>query len=176
MARLVYGLNVSLDGYVDHDAGFAPDPVLFRHFINQVKDGPACIYGRGLYEVMRYWDADDASWGEEERAYAEAWRGMHKYVVSRSLTSVGPNATLVSGDLAAAVTQLKAELSGDVTVGGPVLAGSLTELGLIDVYMMYLQPVVLGGGRPFFTGPRTPLKLTASEQIGNALRLTYAPA
>ena len=102
MAKLVFGMNQSLDGYVDHMA-FAPDPVLFRHFIEQVRGAAGSVYGRRMYEVMRYWDEDHPEWDAAERDYAAAWRSQPKWVVSRSLKSVGPNATLVEGDLEAAI-------------------------------------------------------------------------
>ena len=176
MAKLVFGLNQSLDGYVDHQA-FAPGPLLFRHFIEQVRDLAGSVYGRRMYEVMRYWDEDSPAWNAEERDFAAAWRGQSKWVVSRSLKSVGPNATLVADDVEAVIRGLKAELVGDIEVGGPDLAQSLTDLGLIDEYRLYVHPVVLGRGTPFFAGPRPPLRLVASDRIGeDAIRLTYVPA
>ncbi|MCW5696354.1 MAG: dihydrofolate reductase family protein [Bauldia sp.] len=176
MARLVYGLNVSLDGYVDHDA-FAPDPALFHHFIEQTRSVTGSVYGRRMYEIMRYWDDDQPEWSEAERAYAEAWRSHPKWVVSRTLTSVGPNATLLGGDLEAAIRGLKSAHDGEIEVGGPQLAGGLTDLGLVDAYRLYVHPVVVGGGKPFFTGPRPPLHLAAVDRIGDeAVRLTYVPA
>lgn len=176
MARLVYALNQSLDGYVDH-TGFAPDPALFRHFIDDVRGLAATVYGRRIYEVMRYWDEDRAGWNEAERDYANAWRGLPKWVVSRTLTSVGPNATLVGGDVEAAIRELKTRLDGTVEVAGPELAANLGEMGLVDEYRLYIHPVVLGGGKPFFARARPPLRLTASERIGeHAIRLTYVPA
>jgi dihydrofolate reductase len=176
MAKLVFALNVSLDGYVDHRA-MLPDEGLFRHFIDDVRGLAGMVYGRRMYEVMRYWDDDLSGWDAEEREYAVAWRSQPKWVVSRSLKSVGPNATLVEGDLAAAVRGLKARLGGEIEVAGPELAGSLTELGLIDEYRLYLRPVVLGRGKPFFAGPRAPLHLVASDRIGkDTIRLTYVPA
>src|SRR5947207_11686294 len=87
MAKLVFGMNMSLDGYVDHDhEGFAPDPAMFRYFIEQTRKAAGSIYGRGLYEVMRYWDGDnwdqdDPAMGDDLRAFAEAWRAMPKWVV-----------------------------------------------------------------------------------------------
>lgn len=181
MAKIIFGMNVSLDGYVDHDA-FAPDPTLFRHFIEQARGLTGSVYGRRLYEIMRYWDGDD--WNQHDPArtpdlldFAAAWRRQRKWVVSRSLTSVGPNATLVSDDIEAAIRKLKTELPGEIEVGGPNLARSLTELGLIDEYQLYLHPVVLGRGNPLFAAPRPPLRLVASERIGeSAIRLTYVPA
>ncbi|MDP3378387.1 MAG: hypothetical protein Q8S53_08480 [Brevundimonas sp.] len=112
MARLVYGMNVSLDGYVDHEK-FGPDEVLFRHFIEQVRSSAGSIYGRRLYEIMRYWEQDDPEWTPDLHEFAEAWRAEPKWVVSRTLTSVGPNATLVSGDVEGVVGRLKQEREGD---------------------------------------------------------------
>ena len=176
MAKLVFGMNQSLDGYVDFMA-FAPSPVLFRHFIEQARGNAGSLYGRRLYEIMAYWDEDQAEWDAPEREFAEAWRKSHKWVVSSTLKSVGPNATLINGDLEAAVRKLKAEVDGEIEVGGPVLAGRLTELGLIDEYRIYLHPVVLGKGDPFFVGARPPLRLTSSEKLDeNVLLLTYVPA
>lgn len=176
MARLVFGMNQSLDGYVDHDA-FAPDAVLFRHFIDQVKGQAGSLYGRQLYEIMAYWDDDHPEWTADERAFADAWRAHPKWVVSTSLKSVGPNATLISGDVEAAVRKLKAEVEGEVEVGGPKLAKSLGEMGLIDAYRIYLHPYVTGGGARYFAGPRPPLHLVSSERIGaEAILLTYEPA
>jgi dihydrofolate reductase len=174
MAKLVFGMNVSLDGYVDHEA-FAPGPALFRHWIEQVRGLTGSVYGRRLYEIMRYWEDDQPDWGLDERAFAAAWRSQHKWVVSRTLKSVGPNATLIADDVEAAVRALKAEHAGEIDIGGPVLAQSLASL--IDEYRLYFRPVVLGGGNPFFAGTRPPLRLIANELIGeDAMRLTYVPA
>lgn len=176
MAKLVFGMNQSLDGYVDHTA-FAPGPALFRHFIEQVRGLTGSVYGRRMYEVMRYWDEDLPDWGAEERDFAVAWRSQPKWVVSRSLKSVGPNATLVEDDLETAIRGLKAQHAGEIDVAGPELARSLTDLGLIDEYRIYLHPVVVGGGKPFFAGPRPRLRLVASDQMGeDVIRLTYVPA
>ena len=94
MARLVYQMSQSLDGYVDH-LEMEPGPALFRHFVEQVRDLAGGVYGRHVYELMRYWDEDDPEWDADRRAFAMAWRGLPKWVVSRSLKSVGPGATLV---------------------------------------------------------------------------------
>ena len=176
MAKLVFGLNQSLDGYVDHQE-FAPGPALFRHFIEQVRGLTGSVYGRRMYEVMRVWDEDQSEWTPELRDFAMAWRSQPKWVVSRSLKSVGPNATLVADDVEALISGLKARLAGEIEVGGPDLARSLTNLGLVDEYRLYFHPVVLGRGKPFFAGPRPPLRLVASDLIGeDAIRLTYVPA
>ena len=176
MAKLVYGLNQSLDGYVDH-LEFRPNPALFRHFIEHVRDLKGIVYGRRMYEVMRYWDEDGADWVAEEHDFAAAWRSRPKWVVSHSLKSVGPNATLVENDVEAVIRRLKAQPAGEIGVGGPDLAGSLTNLGLIDEYRLYIHPVVLGRGKPFFSGPRPPLRLMASDLVAEGvIRLTYVPA
>ena len=176
MATFVFGMNQSLDGYVDHMA-FGPGPVLFRHFIDQAREQAGSLYGRKLYEIMRYWDEDHPEWGEPERDFAAAWRHQPKWVVSRTLASVGPNATLVGDDLEGAVRALKQQVEGEIEVGGPHLARSLTDLGLIDLYRIYLHPVVLGHGTPYFAGPRPPLRFAASEMIDeDVIRLTYVPA
>ena len=176
MAKLVYVLNQSLDGYVDHLA-FKPSLALFRHFIEDVRDLTGMVYGRRMYETMRYWDEDSADWSADEHEFAAAWRSKPKWVVSRSLKSVGPNATLVEDDIEAVIRGLKAQLVGEIEVAGPDLAGSLTNLGLIDEYRLYLRPIVLGRGTPFFAGPRPPLRLVSSDQIAeDVIRLTYVPA
>ena len=176
MAKLVFGLNQSLDGYVEH-TNFLPSPALFRHFIEYVRGLAGTVYGRRTYEIMRYWDEDLTEWDAEEREFAAAWRRQPKWVVSRSLKSVGPNATLVGDDPEAVIGGLKAQLAGEIEVAGPELAQSLTELGLIDEYRIYLHPIVLGHGKPFFAGPRPPLRLVTSDRIaGDVMRLTYVPA
>lgn len=177
MAKLVFGMNVSLDGYVDHDK-FAPSPTLFRHWVEHARGLAGSIYGRRIYEIARYWDEDRPEWGADEHAFAAAWRRQPKWAVSRSLRSVGPNATLIGdGMVEAAVRALKAELEGEIAVAGPVLARSLTELGLVDEVRLYLHPVVLGGGQPFFAGPRPRLRLVASDRMDeDVIRLTYVPA
>jgi len=177
MAKIIFGMNQSLDGYVDHEALPVPGPALFRHFIQHMGGVAGSLYGRRMYEIMRYWDDDRDEWDAPECEYAAAWRSKPKWVASASLTSVGPNATLISSGLEAAVRRLKAEVNGDIEVAGPVLAGSLTALGLVDEYRIYLHPVVTGRGNPFFAGPRPPLHLVATDRIGeDVIRLTYVPA
>ena len=177
MAKLVYALNQSLDGYVDHMKIGPPDPVLSRHFIEHARGLAGAVYGRRMYEIMRYWDEDLPDWDAGDREFAAVWRSQRKWVVSRSLKSVGPNATLVSNDFETLIRGLKAQLDGEIDVAGPNLAGSLTNLGLIDEYRLYLHPIVLGSGQPFFAGPCPRLRLVASDRIGeDVIRLRYVPA
>lgn len=176
MARLIFGMNQSLDGYVDHTE-MRTGPALFRHWIDHVRGLTGSVYGRRMYETMRYWDEDRAEWNPEQHEFAAAWRRQPKWVVSRTLTSVGPNATLVAHDLEGVARGLRTQFAGEIAVSGPELARSLTDLGLIDEYRLYLHPVVLGRGKPFFAGPRPPLRPVATDLIGeDVVRLTYVPA
>lgn len=175
MARLVFGMNQSLDGYVDH-LSFGPSPTLFRHFIKEAEEQAGSLYGRHVYELMRYWDEDHPEWDADRRAFATAWRRQPKWVISRSLESVGPNATLIRDDFEGAIRRLKAGGDGEIEVAGPTLAKSLTELGLIDEYRIYLHPVVLGHGTSYFAGPRPPLRLMSHDRMDeNVIRLSYIP-
>lgn len=183
MARLILNMNVSLDGYVDHDhPDLLPDETLFRFFIEMTKGIAGSIYGRKLYELMQYWDGEDWDQGDpagvsDLRDFAKAWRAQPKWVVSRTLTEVGSNATLIRGDVEAAIRRLKDEVQGDIDVGGTVLAHWLGERGLLDEVHMYLRPVVLGKGRPMFVGPMPRLRFLGSERIGtDVIWLRYAVA
>ena len=176
MAKFVYALMQSLDGYVDHMKLGPPAPAVSRHFTEQVRGLTGLIYGRRTYEIMRYWDEDLPDWDAGDRDFAAAWQTQPKWVVSRSLKSVGPNATLVAGDFEKILRRLKAEQDGEIHVAGPVLAQSLSEAGLIDEYRLYLRPVVLGSGQPFFAGYRPPLHFVGSDLIADdVIRLSYVP-
>ena len=179
MAKLVFGMMQSLDGYVDDVAGTLcippPGPALFRHFVDVVAGHAGAIYGRRIYELMRYWDADQPEWDAAQREFAVAWRRHPKWVASRTLSSVGPNATLIRGDLEAFVRDLKASVDGELDVAGPELAAAVAPL--IDEYRLYFRPYVLGDGKPFFAGARPPLRLVGMDRIDEeTVRLTYVPA
>jgi dihydrofolate reductase len=180
MAKLIFALMQSIDGYVAGPEGGPelpmPGEALTAHFNAQMRGLTGSLYGRRMYEVMRYWEKDEPGQDGDGLDFGTAWRATPKWVVSRTLKSVGPNATLVNGDLEGFVRKLKAEHEGEIDVAGPELAGSLAELGLLDEYQLYLVPVVLGGGKPFFSKPRSPLRLVSSERIGDAVKLIYVPA
>jgi dihydrofolate reductase len=181
MATLVFGMMQSLDGYVDDIEGGLvlppPGPALHQHFNDHVRTLAGCLYGRRIYELMRYWDDDKPDWDEVERDFAAAWRAQPKWVVSRTLRSVGPNATLVGEDLESFARKLKQDVQGQIDVAGPTLAAPLTALGLIDEYRLYFRPFVLGSGKPFFAGARPPLRIVATDRIGDAaVRVTCVPA
>jgi dihydrofolate reductase len=181
MGKLVFGMMQSLDGYVDHGAGRVqlppPGLALHDHFTDHVRGLAGLLYGRRMYEVMRFWDEDHPELDVGYRNFAPAWRALPKWVASRTLKDVGPNATLVAGDIGAFVRRLKVEAEGDIDIAGPELAGVLTGLSLIDEYRLYFRPFVLGHGKPYFAGARPPLRLVACDVIGeDAARLTYVPA
>jgi dihydrofolate reductase len=133
-----------------------------------------------MYEVMRFWeDADQRPGASDVQIdFARAWRATPKVVVSTTLREVGPNARLIGSDVENAVSALKAETDGEISVSGAGIAASLSRFGLIDEYRLYFHPVVLGGGKPFFEA-RLQLKL---EPLGvetlpqGVMMLRYAAA
>ncbi|MBX7248872.1 MAG: dihydrofolate reductase family protein [Caulobacteraceae bacterium] len=181
MARLIFGLQQSLDGFIGGADGEMtlppPGPALFDYFHRWVSSLSASFYGRRTYELMRYWDEDQPGWGQAERDFAEGWRSQPKWVASRTLTSVGPNATLVRDDVEGVARDLKGRFEGEIEVAGPDLARSLSAAGLIDEYRLYFRPHVLGRGKPFFGQALPPLKLVSTDRIGeDAVRIVYRPA
>jgi dihydrofolate reductase len=183
----------SLDGYIAGPSGGPradgllssqaaaelppPGPILSCHFNDLIRDSDSFLYGRRIYEVMRYWDKDQPDWDEMDHDFARVWCSKSKWVASRSLTSVGPNATLVQGDLIDFAAHLKSEREGDIDVAGAELANVLSAAGLIDEYRLYFRPYVLGAGKPYFAGPVPPLRLVKHDAIGeDTVRLTYVPA
>jgi dihydrofolate reductase len=193
MAKLVFGMMQSLDGYVAGVSGGPgsdgymaalaggtelppPGEGLHSHFNDHVRGLAGMLYGRRMYEVMRYWDDDRPEFDLGDHDFAQVFRERPKWVVSRSLKSVGPNATLVDGDVGAFVRGLKAKVEGEIDVAGPELAATLTDLGLIDEYRLYMRPFVLGGGKPYFARARPPLRLVATVPVGeDTVQLTYIP-
>jgi len=176
MAKLVFLMNQTLDGYVDHQ-GMRPGPTVSRHFVDRVRNLTGTVYGRRIYEIVRYWDEDQPDWDAGDHAFAAVWRKHPKWVASRTLKSVGPNATLVADNVESVIRGLKADLAGEIALAGTDLAQSVADLGLIDEYQLYIHPVVLGSGKPCFPSPRPRLRLVASDLIGDdVVRLTYVPA
>ena len=181
MGRLIYGMMQSLDGYIDGPEGGVqlgpPDPIVFHHFLEHVHGVDSLLYGRRMYEVMRYWDEEHPEFDQNEFKFAEVWRSKRKWVATRSLASVGPNAALVRGDVIDFARKLKEEREGDIDVAGAELANVLSTARLIDEYRLYFRPCVLGsGGKPYFADSPPPLRLVKHEAIGqNLVRLTYVP-
>ena len=191
MAKLVFGMMQSLDGYIAGSDQFfgsvtgttggpmlpPPGPELHQHFNDHIRGVAGMLYGRRMYEIMRYWENDEPTFDEIETDFAAAWRSKPKWVASRSLKTVGPNATLVSGDLESFAKKLKADVEGEIDVAGAEVAASLSALGLIDEYRLYFRPYVLGGGKPYFAAAVPPLRLVKTERVGEeAVRIIYVPA
>jgi dihydrofolate reductase len=184
MAKLIYGMMMSLDGYIagpENGHGLlVPNDDLHRHFNDWMKQMSVALYGRRMYEVMRYWEtaAERSDAGEVQVDFARAWRETPKVVVSTTLREVGPNARLVSADVERAVRALKAETDGEISVSGAGIAASLSRLCLIDEYRLYFHPVALGGGKPFFeAGLSLRLKPLGVETLPQGvIMLRYAPA
>jgi dihydrofolate reductase len=183
MGRIVYGMLLSLDGYVASPGGTiglaAPSAELHWYFNGVMKRTAVSLYGRRMYETMKVWqDWDDRpDVPEVEADFARAWRAVPKVVVSTTLDEVGPNARLVKDNVEATVRALKAETPGDIAVAGPTLAGSLSRLGLIDEYQLFLHPAVFGGGIAFFeAGTPLALKPLGREELPQGVTLLrYAP-
>jgi dihydrofolate reductase len=186
VGKLIYSLNVSLDGYAetpDHSLEWATvDEELHSWFNDQARSIQASLYGRRMYELMAgYWPTaeDDPLAADVEREFSSIWKPMPKIVFSSSLQEVDHNARLVRGDVAEVLDQLRREFDGDLDVGGPNLAGQFVQRGLVDEYRLVIHPVVLGAGTPFWPEPgeRQQLRLTETRTFGSgAILNSYARA
>ncbi|MGH2475803.1 MAG: dihydrofolate reductase family protein [Candidatus Limnocylindrales bacterium] len=170
MGRLVYSMNVSLDGFVaTPDGGLdwaTVDDELHTWFNDQARALDASLYGRRMYELMAdYWPSgeDDPSATDAMREFARIWKPMPKIVFSTSLEQVEHNARLVHGDAKTVLEGLRREFGGDLDVGGPNLAGQFVRRGLVDEYRLIVHPVVLGTGTPFWPELDAPLRLRLTE-------------
>jgi dihydrofolate reductase len=157
MGKLIYLLNVSLDGFVetpDHSLDWATiDDELHSWFNERERNINASLYGRGLWETMSgHWPTaeSDPSATETEREYARIWVNQPKIVFSSTLESVEGNARLVSGDIRDELAKVRQEFDGDLSVGGATLASAFIRAGLVDEYGLVVHPVVIGQGTPFF--------------------------
>jgi dihydrofolate reductase len=177
MRKVIYSFGVSLDGFIAGPDGeidwSAPDEELHRFHNEQARELGVHVYGRRLYEVMTPWDADDESWSAVEREFAEIWKQTPKIVFSRTLERVEGNATLARDDVAEEVARLKKEPGKDIAVGGAGLASTLMRLGLIDDYRLFVNPVILGAGTPYFPPleERINLRLVETRTFGS--RVVY---
>jgi len=184
MGRLIYSLNVSLDGFVetpDHSLDWATvDDELHTWFNDQARTLGASLYGRRMYELMAdYWPTADAdpSATDAMRDFARIWNPMPKIVFSTSLDHVEHNSRLVRGDVGAVLGHLRREFDRDLDVGGPSLAGQFVRRGLIDEYRLIVHPVVLGSGTPFWPGLDVPLRVRLNETrpfASGAVLLSYS--
>ena len=184
MRPLLYSINVTLDGCIDHREGIV-DEELHRHAAETIGRADALLFGRVTYEMMETaWRAPAQTgarpdWMDEwMEPFARTIDAAKKYVVSSSLDRVDWNAELVRGDLEKAVQQLKREPGKGLLVGGVQLARSLTELGLIDEYEFIVHPRLAGHGPTLFAGLSKPvdLKLVSRQEFGSgAVAMRYEP-
>jgi len=170
MGKLIYLLNVSLDGFVetpDHSLDWTNvDEELHAWFNDQMRGLDAALYGRRLYDLMAaYWPTaeSDPAATPAEREFAAIWLEMPKIVFSSSLDRVDWNSRLVRGDVGEELARLRTEFDGDLDVGGPTLASAFIERGLVDEYRLVVPPVILGAGTPFFPRLDTPIRLRLTE-------------
>jgi dihydrofolate reductase len=179
MGKLIYSLGVSLDGFIAGPGGdigwSAPDEELHRFHNQQSREISVELYGRRLYEIMRYWETaeENSSLPQHELEFARIWKATPKIVFSKTLEKVEGNARLVKGDAAEEVARLKAEPGKDLAVGGAGLASTFMKLGLIDEYRLFISPVVLGAGTPYFASldQRINLELVETRTFGS--RVVY---
>ena len=179
MPELIYSMGVSLDGFIAGPAGeidwSAPDEELHRFHNRQTREMGALLCGRRLYEEMVYWETADEnpSAPEHELEFARIWKGTPKIVFSRTLDRVEGNARLVRDGAAEEVARLKEQPGKELAVGGAGLTSTLIKLGLVDEYRLFVNPVVLGGGTPYFPAldARINLELVETRTFGS--RVVY---
>ncbi|HEX5039958.1 MAG TPA: dihydrofolate reductase family protein [Candidatus Limnocylindria bacterium] len=171
MGKVIYAMNVSLDGFVetpDHDLSWGTiDEEIHTWWNEQTRKADAALYGRRIWEVMSaHWPQGetDPNATDAMREFARIWNRQPKVVFSSSLTSIEHDARLVKGDVGEILAELRREFDGDLDVSGPNLAGQFIERGLVDEFRLVVHPVVIGGGTPFFPRGGRPLKLELIEQ------------
>ena len=179
MRKVIYSMGVSLDGFIAGPDGeidwSAPDEELHRFHNRQTQEIGAHLCGRRLYETMVYWETADEnpSATEFELEFAGIWQRLPKIVFSKTLEKVEGNARLVRDGVAEEVAKLKGQPGKDLAVGGAGLASTLIKLGLIDEYRLFVSPVLLGGGTPYFPAleERIDLELVETRTFGS--RVVY---
>jgi dihydrofolate reductase len=179
MPKLIYSMGVSLDGFIAGPGGefdwSAPDEELHRFHNQQTRELGAHLCGRRLYEETVYWETADANPSAPEHVleFARIWQRLPKIVFSTTLEKVEGNARLAREVAAEEVAKLKEQQGADLAVGGAGLAATFIELDLIDEYRLFVSPVVVGGGTPFFPAreKRIDLELVETRTFGS--RVVY---
>jgi dihydrofolate reductase len=177
MRKVIYSMMVSLDGFVEGPNRELDWPIIdeeLHTFINnQLSEFDTSLYGRRMYEVMMYWETADTnpSAPEYELEFARIWKRTPKIVFSKTLEQVQGNARLVRDNLAAEITKLKQQPGQDIDIGGATIASTLIQLGLIDENQLFIHPVVLGSGMPFFPalGDKINLRLVETRTFGSGV-------
>ena len=180
MRSVTYSMNVSLDGYIVGPNGdfdwTAPDKEVFRFWIDEIRQVGVHLLGRRLYETMLYWETADQnpSLDYDTVEWASIWRPLPKVVFSSTLSAVEGNARLATGSLVEEIERLRAEpADGDIGIGGATLAGEAARLGLIDEYRVTVNPVLVGGGVPFYPQCKRKLDLELIESRTFGSRAVY---
>jgi dihydrofolate reductase len=169
MRKLIYSMTMSLDGYIAGPGGnidwSAPDEELHRFHNDQVRELGVHLLGRRLYETMVYWETadQDPSASEVTVDFARIWQALPKVVFSKTLDRVEGNTRLASEGVVEEVARLKEEPGGDLAVGGAGLASELIERNLIDDYHVFICPILLGGGTPYFPAMERRIELELLE-------------
>ena len=186
MRKLIYSMTVSLDGYIAGPDGAidwsVPDEELFRFHLEHVREVGVQLCGRRLYETMVYWEtAEESPLAPDEVEFARTWKALPKVVFSTTLQSVVGNTRLATGGVGEEVARLKEQPGKDIAVGGASLARACMELGLIDEWRLFVSPVLLGGGTPYFPAldNRINLELVETKTFGSRvvyLRYRVSPA
>lgn len=179
MRKVLYGLNVSLDGFYEDINGkidfTVPDDEVFSHFVELEKEVEVHLYGRKLYETMSYWKPanQNSGFSELELEYAKFWNRKPNVVFSRTLESVAPNDRLIRDNIAEEVNELKKGPGKYMAVGGGEIASTFIHLGLIDEYRVYLRPIILGKGKHMFRSltKNLALKFMDSKVFGSGVVL-----
>lgn len=184
MAKLIYSAIASADGYVEDAAGrfdwAAPDDEVHRFVNDLARPVGTYLYGRRMYETMRYWETAHTVPGQSSaaREFAGIWQAAEKIVFSTTLASVPGARTRIERNFSPAmIRQLKSAAEHDMTVGGSDLAGQAIKAGLVDELQLFLVPIVVGGGkRALPDGVRTDLELLDTRRFaGGAVYLRYRP-
>ena len=175
---LIYSMSVSVDGFIaDRRGEFAwsvPGEEQFRFHLEQTRELGAHLCGRRLYETMLVWETDPSLRETElDAAFADAWSALPKVVFSRTLDRVEGNARLAEGSVAEEVTAALAATDKDVGIGGAHLAASAIELGLVDEFHLFRNPVVVGGGTPFLPPVTEDVELDLVETRTYGSRVVY---
>jgi dihydrofolate reductase len=178
LRKLIYSMTVSLDGYIaDLDGAIdwsVPDQELFLFHTQQVQELGVHLCGRRLYETMVYWEtAEESPLPAEQVEFAQIWKALPKVVFSTTLQSVVGNTRLASGGVGGEVLRLKEQPGKDIAVGGAGLAGACMKLGLIDEWRLFVSPVILGGGTPYFPTLEEMIDLELVETKTFGSRVAY---
>jgi dihydrofolate reductase len=179
MRKLIYSMGVSLDGFIKGpDGGFdwaAPDEELHRFHNQQMRETGASLYGRRLYETMTYWETagENPSATDYELEFARLWKDTPRIVFSKTLEKVEGNARLATDGVAEEVAKLKEQPGEDLAVGGAGLASTCIRLGLVDEYRLFVNPVVVGGGTPYFPALDETIDLELVETRTFGSRVVY---